>query len=184
MPILQQEPALYPEDLLQLASAGGADRRWWVFHTRPRQEKSLARQLFAMDVPFYLPLVTRDLLYRGRRVRSRVPLFAGYLFLYGTDEERILGLKGNRVSRVMATPDASSMVHDLLQIQRLIASKAPLTVEQRLSAGQTVQVRSGPFMGLVGTVISRRAETRLLVAVKFLQQGVSLEIDDFLLEPI
>ena len=38
--------------------------------------------------------------------------------------------------------------------------------------------------GLEGTVIHRRGKTRLLVAVKMLQQGVSLEIDDFQLEPL
>jgi len=44
-------------------------------------------------------------------------------------------------------------------------------------------VKAGPFAGLEGTVVVRRGETRLLVAVNFLQQGASVEIDDFVLEP-
>jgi hypothetical protein len=38
--------------------------------------------------------------------------------------------------------------------------------------------------GVEGTVLSRRGGTRLLVAVNFLQQGASVEIEDFLLEPL
>jgi hypothetical protein len=33
-----------------------------------------------------------------------------------------------------------------------------------------------------GTVIVRRGETRLLVCVNFLQQGASIEVQDYLLE--
>jgi len=33
-------------------------------------------------------------------------------------------------------------------------------------------------------VLVRRGETRLLVSINFLQQGASVEIDDFQLEPI
>jgi transcriptional antiterminator RfaH len=43
-------------------------------------------------------------------------------------------------------------------------------------------VRQGPFAGLEGTVTKRRGETRLLVSINFLQQGASVEIDDFMLD--
>jgi len=33
-------------------------------------------------------------------------------------------------------------------------------------------------------VLTRRGETRLLVRVNFIQKGASVEVDDFLLEPI
>jgi len=66
----------------------------------------------------------------------------------------------------------------------LIASGAPLTLESRLAPGDRVRVRRGPLVDLEGTVLSRRGQTRLLIAVNFLQQGASVEIDDFLLDPI
>ena len=47
-----------------------------------------------------------------------------------------------------------------------------------------MRVTTGSFAGDEGTVITRRGRNRLLVAVTLLQQGVSLEIDDFMLEPI
>jgi transcriptional antiterminator RfaH len=76
------------------------------------------------------------------------------------------------------------LVFDLRQFRRLIAANAPLTVESRLVPGRRVRVRQGAFAGVEGTVLKRRGETRLLVAINFLQQGASVEIDDFLLEPL
>jgi transcription antitermination factor NusG len=88
------------------------------------------------------------------------------------------------VTQTIAVDDASRLVADLSQIQRLIASRAPLTLEGRLLPGQRVRIHSGALAGLEGTILTRRRESRLLVAVRFLQQGVSVEVDDFILEPI
>ena len=65
-----------------------------------------------------------------------------------------------------------------------VLSDAPLTVERRLVPGNRVRVRHGPLAGIEGVVLTRRGNTQLLVAVNFLQQGASVEIDDYVLEPI
>ena len=74
------------------------------------------------------------------------------------------------------------LVSDLRAIWRLIHTEKPLTPEDRLEPGQPVRVRSGPLRGLEGTVIKRRGEERLLVAVRMLNQGASIEVEDVDLE--
>src|SRR4051794_17182902 len=71
MPVLPAEPEIYPLSLFteEAELSGGA---WWVLHTRPRQEKSLARELHAGRIPFYLPQVARRSLVRGRVLTSHV----------------------------------------------------------------------------------------------------------------
>lgn len=184
MPILEKEPDIFPADLLDDRPPSPADGVWWAVYTKARQEKAVARQLLQKRVAFYLPLVPKDHLFRGRKVRSFTPLFNGYVFLFGTESARVSTLATNRVSRILPVEDQQQLRADLTQIQRLIASDAPLTVERRLTPGQAVRIKSGPLSGLEGSVLSRRAQTRLLVTVSMLQQGVSVEIDDFLLEPI
>jgi transcriptional antiterminator RfaH len=93
-------------------------------------------------------------------------------------------MKTNRVSRLLPVGDPDRLLFDLRQLRQLIASGAPLTVESRLEPGDQVRVRHGPLAGLEGTVLTRRGKTRLLIAVDFLKQGASVEIDDFLLEPL
>jgi len=182
MPILAPEKSLYPDDLLD--DFHTEERRWWAVYTLARQEKSLARHLLAHKVPFYLPLVPKESLVRGKRVHSHVPLFGGYLFLYGSEEERVCSLTSNRISTILPVEDGVQLQRELADVRRLIEADAPLTVERRLVPGQPVRIKAGSMMGLEGTVIRYRGRTRLLVAVSFLQQGVSIEIDGFLLEPI
>lgn len=179
-------PCLYPDDLLsgnrQFDQAGSGDANWWMVYTKSRQEKSLAKQLFSRGVPFYLPLIKRRSLSRGRARISIVPLFTGYLFLYGTGAERLVALETNRVSSAVRVGEEGRLQKDLLRIADLIANDAPLTPESRLVAGQRVRVKSGPFVGHEGVVFQRHGKTRLMVIVDFMQQGVSMAIEDCYLE--
>mgnify|MGYP001246345528 CR=1 FL=1 len=184
MPILDAETSIYPNNLFSAADVDPSDRRWIASYTKSRQEKALARHLVGMRIPFYLPLVRKNNLIRGRRVQSLIPLFGGYVFLFGNETERVKSLMTNRISKMIEVDDQRLLSHDLRQIERLIHSDAPLTVESQLGPGRRVRIKNGSMMGLEGTVVSRRGETRLLVAVSFLHQGVSVEIDDFVLEPI
>lgn len=191
-PVVGGELSLYPEDLL-----GGIDdqqmegiedqetgRQWWVVYTKSRQEKALARSLRGYEIPFYLPLVEKTTVYRRSKLRSQVPLFGSYLFMFASPEERVVSLTTNRISRAIEVPEPEGLRHDLRQIFELIASGAPLTVENRLRPGARVRVRHGDLGGLEGTVVKRRGKARLIVHVNFLQQGASVEIDDYMLEPI
>jgi len=184
MPILGLETSIYPGNLLEEFSQTPADRQWWVVYTKARQEKALARHLLCREIPFYLPLVAKEQCIRARKVHSHIPLFGGYLFLYGTEHERVASLTTNRISTILPVADAELLRSDLRNVQHLIESDAPLTVERRLSPGQRVRVKAGSMMGMEGLILKRRGRTRLLVAVSFLQQGVSIEIDSFLVEPL
>jgi transcription antitermination factor NusG len=185
MPILEKETDLYPANLLdELATAGNKSRRWLAAYTKSRQEKALARQLEAMNVPFYLPLVPHVSVIRGRRVKSLLPLFMSYVFVFADEDERILTLSTQRITQLHCAHDSALMTTDLKNIRVLIESGTPLTVESRLEPGWRVRVKSGALMGMEGTVVCRRGCERLLVAVEFLQQGVSVEISDFQVEPL
>src|SRR5262245_52265608 len=129
MPILAPEPALYPETLFDTPSAHGPVRRWWVIHTKPRQEKSLARAMYDKGVPFFLPLISKRLVVRGRILRSFLPLFAGYIFVLADHDDQVVVLATRRAARCLDVPDQPRMWHDLRQIQQLIASGAPITPE-------------------------------------------------------
>ena len=186
MPILASETSLYPADLFDHAeSAADPDARWWALYSLPRQEKQLMRRLHVLQTPFYAPVVSKRSRSPSGRVRvSHVPLFSGYVFLYGSSVERHAAMTTNCVSRCLDVPDGRRLTLDLRAIHQLIASGEPLTPEARIEPGQIVRIRHGALMGLEGVVIRRANETRLLVAVNFLQRGASVLLDDCQLEPI
>jgi transcription antitermination factor NusG len=177
---------LFPEHLLdepgEIPAFEPGDRHWWVVYTKSRQEKSLARELLKYEVPFYLPQVKNTTIVKGRRRTTFMPLFTGYVFMLADEAERVRALTTNRISRTLNVEETEQLILDLRQIKRLIESDAPLTIERRLAPGQKVRIKQGALMGMEGTVLLRRGETRLLVAVNFLQQGASIEVQDYLLE--
>jgi transcriptional antiterminator RfaH len=192
MPILPQQRDLFPEDLLDrdeadpLAKGVAAEgAHWLAFYTLARREKDLMRKLETAAVPFYAPLVKRRVHTAGGRVRhSFVPLFAGYVFAPVDDEQRREVLGTNTVARWISVGDERMLVDDLRAIKRLIDSERPLTPEARIEPGQAVRVRSGPLRGVEGVVIKRRGSERLVVAVRLLNQGVSIELEDVDLERV
>ena len=184
MPILEAETRMYPDNLLRDAGTEGGNRSWWALMTRARQEKSVARHLLARKVPFYLPLIWKDNFIRGRQVRSHLPLFTNYLFLYGTPEERVTALQSNRLVHTLPVVEQSELLDDLRNIEQLILAGAPLAVESRMQPGRRVRIKAGSMRGVEGTVTKRRTQSRLLVAVRFIQTVVSVEIEDFMLEPL
>jgi transcription antitermination factor NusG len=184
MPVLAKETYRFPETLLESVDSIADGLQWMVVYTKPRQEKSLARDLLRQTIPFYLPLVKKHLQYGRRRIASFAPLFDGYLFMLGSEKDRSISWTTNRVLRILPVNDEERLITDLRQIERLIEANVPLTVESRLHAGMHVRVRSGLMVGVEGVILRRRGETRLLVSVNFLQQGASVEIEDFRLEAI
>jgi transcriptional antiterminator RfaH len=179
MPILEQEPDLFPADLLSGdGAAAGTGRAWSVLHTKPRQEKSLARELYRRAVPFYVPLVPRRSLIRGRAMTAYVPLFPGYLFLLANQPERLAALTTNRVVRALPVGNQEGLRHDLQQVQRLIASKQPLTLEGALIPGALVEISAGPLAGLKGKIRRGASGCRFVVEVDFIQQGASILVDE------
>jgi hypothetical protein len=184
MPVLALEQSVFPHDLLDTLAVEDTSRQWWVIYTKSRQEKALVRQLGVQDVPCYLPLVPKDHYNRGMRSCSHHPVFAGYVFLFGDEMERVQALKTNRVSRILPVNDGEELRADLCRVRDLIALDAPLTVERCLEPGQAVRIKHGSLAGLEGTIIQRRNTTRLLIAVRYLQQGISIQIDDFMVEPL
>src|SRR5262245_16456577 len=185
MPVLPAEPEVYPLDLFaEAALERAAGRAWWVLHTRPRQEKSLARYLHEQQVPYYLPQVRQRLRYARCQRTVYLPLFPGYLFLLAGKEGRLTALSSGRVARSLEVPDQDELWQDLRQVYRLIDSGASLTPEDRLRPGQAVEIRGGPLAGLRGTVLRTASGRRLLVQVNFIQRGASLEVEDLDLAPV
>ena len=142
MPILPAEPDLYPNDLWSEGeSATPGPGTWWCLHTKPRQEKATARYLRSREITYYLPqVVHEDRTPQGRKTRSVLPLFTSYLFLRGTEGDRLEALRGNRLVNILEVTDQGLLIHDLRQIHRMLLRRGGLA-EPVMPVG--ARVRSG-----------------------------------------
>ncbi|MGF1579454.1 MAG: transcription termination/antitermination NusG family protein [Gemmataceae bacterium] len=175
MPILDAEPMVYPESLFD-ESVDFPGREWLVFHVRPRQEKSLSRELHRWEIPYYLPQIRRSKLTRGRQSHSYIPLFPGYVFLLGTPDERIQALTTKRVVQHLSVPDQEAFRADLEQTAKLIATGLPIVQESKCVPGTRVRVCEGPLRGFIGVVERQGSGQRLVVWIDFIQQGASVTL--------
>ncbi len=181
MPILPAEVSVFPDALLE-ADAELSAGRWWVAHTRPRQEKALARDLLARQIAYYLPLRSKRTRVRGRLVPVHEPLFAGYVFLRAAPEQLVQALATRRVARHLDVADQDRLWADLRQLDRLLRSGLPVTPELALVPGAPVEIRSGPLAGLRGVIVRSVSGNRFIVQVDFIQRGASVLLEDHMLE--
>jgi transcriptional antiterminator RfaH len=185
MPILPAEPDLHPRDLWERKDMGSLDERWWCLHAKPRQEKAVARALKSRNVAYYLPQVIKvERTPQGRKIRSNVPLFTGYLFLLGDDFARLEALRTDRLVQVLEVYDQETLVHDLRQIHQMLASGLTVLPEPVMPVGARVRVKTGPLMGIVGTVIRRGKRDHFVAVVQFLGRGATVELEDWQVERI
>jgi transcription antitermination factor NusG len=185
MPVLAAEPHLYPNSLFDPgAFSDVSGRAWYVLHAKPRQEKSLARKLHGCGIPFYLPLISQARRIRGSLLISHLPLFPGYVFLLGDQEERLRALSTSAVVRSLNVSAQEKLWHDLTQINRMITSGAAIMPEDRLVPGELVEIRSGPLTGLRGKILERASGRRFLVEIDFIQRGASILVDGFSLAKV
>jgi transcription antitermination factor NusG len=160
--------------------AGG---KWFILHTRSRNEKALAADLERMEIPAFLPLVTQERYYGDRRVIVSVPLFPGYMFLHGSIDDAYAGDRTRRVAQIIQVKDQQRLDWELTNLALALDRQAPLDPYPFLKNGTRVEVKSGPFRGLQGLIEGRNGD-RLILEVEMLGQAVTLELHGALLDKI
>ncbi len=158
--------------------------RWWVLHTKARNEKALAADLKEKHIGHFLPLVRTQRKYGRRSVEVELPLFTGYMFLCGEENDRYEALTTKRVAKVLNVGDQERLRSDLIQIHLVITSDVPVDLYPGIRPGRRCRVRSGCLKGLEGVVLRRRKTCRVYVSVDALGQSAELEIDTSLIELI
>jgi transcriptional antiterminator RfaH len=158
--------------------------QWWVVHTKSRNEKALAHDLLGRKISYFLPMIWKVRRKSRRTIRSLLPLFGGYLFFCGTENDRVELLRTDRVANLIEVKDQQKLVSELQQIERAIRAGVPITPHKYLKEGQKCRVVAGPLMGLQGVVTGSPGATRLVLQVDMLGQAASVEIDVDMIEPV
>ena len=115
-------------------------------------------------------------------MRSLLPLFSGYLFFCGNENQRIELLRTNRVANVIEVKDQYKLLGELAQIEQALRAGAPVVPHKYIKAGQKCRVMAGPLLGLQGIVVQTKSATRLVLQVDMLGQAASVEIDIDMIE--
>ncbi len=180
---------LRPSDNLPMLSplAGSVSDlqgRWWVAHTKGRFEKAFARDMLNRGVGYFLPLRERVKITKGRKRRSLIPLFPSYVFFCGTEEDRYAAKTMNRLCQTIEVPEQTRLIRELSNIERVISDGAQLAPYPFATKGRRCRVKAGPFQGLEGIVVQWASLARLVLQIHVLGQGVALDIEADLIDPV
>jgi transcription antitermination factor NusG len=173
-------PMIWPE----VESVRDLVGQWWVAHTKSRNEKALAHDLMAKDVSYFLPMSLKVQRRSRRTFKSLLPVFAGYLFFCGSENDRVELLKTNRVANLLDVADQDKLVRELARFDQALRAGAPLTPHKYIAKGRWCRVIAGPLLGLEGIVVGHRGNARLVLQIDMLGQAASVEIDVDMIEPI
>jgi transcriptional antiterminator RfaH len=164
--------------------------RWYACYTRARHEKRVEAALRERGFDSYLPTFPRMRQWKDRRKQIAWPLFPGYVFgQFAVSElHRVVSIPG--LATIVRTNGQPVPVRfeELENVRRFAAALADVMVEPEVTpfvgVGEWVRVREGPFAGVCGIVLERRNRRRVLVGVEAIGQGLEVDIDMRLLEPI
>jgi transcription antitermination factor NusG len=165
-----------------LRSASDCSRVWHVLHVKSRQEKALARDLASLAIAGYLPLTRQIRFYGKRKVCRHVPLFGGYVFLYGRVADAHRACQTRRVVRILPVENQVRLARELEQMRRATVGGYNLEPHPYLLKGTQVSIRHGPLRGVEGIIETNSGRDRLVLSVAMLGTAASVEIDASIIE--
>lgn len=179
--INQNPESLFPENILSMSRD---DKRWRVAHTKSRREKILAHYLAGAQIGYFLPMVCRKQKSKNRIRNSYIPIFSGYVFFLADDFERLSALRSNHVARIIDAGDEVKLLEELTQIALVMAKGAQVYPYDFIAEGRWVRVKSGPLKDVVGRVVRKDRNYRLVLSVEIIMQSVAVAIDADQVEPV
>jgi transcriptional antiterminator NusG len=153
---------------------------WYVLHTRSRFEQVVFEGLERKSLEAFLPRMTVMSKRRDRRLKIRVPLFPGYVFVKSAlnPHERLEIVKTVGVVRLVGNRDGPVPVEDeaIDSLRIMVTGDNPIATGTRLKKGDRVMVVEGPFVGVIGTFVRYRGAGRVVVSVEALGQYAAVDV--------
>jgi transcription antitermination factor NusG len=159
--------------------------QWFAAYTTPRHEKAVTRQFGVRHIECFLPLYTSVKRWKnGCRVEVEQPLFPGYVFV---------NVQRRSSAKVLQVPGVISIVSSgrepsplsAREIESLRAGLPQLRYEPHpyLAAGEKVRIVAGALEGMVGVLVRRKNNFRVVLTLDLIMQSVAVEIGMEEIEP-
>ena len=160
--------------------------RWFAVYTAPRHERSVTRQFEVRQIEAFLPLYRSLRRWRnGCKVHVDQPLFRNYVFV---------SLERREYVRVLQTPGVLSLVGSgrepsALPTSEIEALRSGLPLREfephpYLAAGDRVRIHSGSLAGMVGVLVRKKNNFRVVLTLDHIMQSVAVEIGIDEIEPV
>lgn len=156
---------------------------WYCLAVFAKNEYAVQRETRDLGFQVFFPVQRRNRVIRRRKVQREYPLFPGYIFVMFDVKQDAWGdiletdgvidfLKGgDRPSRVPA-----SLVEHFMRAERAGAFDYTVPTSS-FKLGDDVEIKTGPFAGLIARIKNANAKKRVQIVLKILGGETTLSID-------
>jgi len=147
-------------------------KNWYVLYTKRNHEKKVVESLGKLGITAYCPMYETVRQWSDRKKKIKVPFINSCVFvnIEEANRDRVFNIIG--VVKYLFYLGKAAIVreHEIENFRILEANS--LNIKQiekiNLNEGDEVEVKSGPFEGLIATVISGSGKQRIIVNVEAL----------------
>ena len=153
-------------------------KKWFVLQTKPRKEKIVLQQIEQKKIEVYSPFIEKIRIWSDRKKKIQVPLFSGYVFIHGNENERIKAITDTiGAMKYIYFQKRPAVVSDMeIEIikQALLSPEKISIEEKRIKKGDLIVVSHGLFKGMKGYVNEFRGKYKLTVNLEELSYSFNI----------
>lgn len=158
--------------------------KWYVIHTRPRQEERALENLTRQGYKAWMPWLEVEKIREGRITKVIEPMFSRYLFIQldqvTTNWGPIRSTLG--VSKLVTFGNqAASISNEFVEILQ----RTPLQDSKHiLKQGDEVEIMQGPLKGVKGIFDQQDGELRAMILIELINQSHKVQVSMQELRPL
>lgn len=160
---------------------------WHVLYTSSMCEKKVAERLSIAGIEHYLPLCKTVKQWSDRKKKIEQPLIRSVVFVKASESElkavySIQGVKG--ILKFLGRP-AIVQEHEIQSLRILLQQEHVDVLEQvDIQSGDMVEVTYGPFKGMQACAIQLQNTMRLIIEIKNMGVGFSVNVPKSYVKPL
>jgi transcription antitermination factor NusG len=150
------------------------DKYWFALYTKPRGEFKAEEQLSSAGINNYLPIITRLKQWSDRKKKITEPLLRGYIFIYGDEHDRLVSVEQKAIVRCLFDGGRAARIPEwqIESIRTMLETESDIIVHNGIVPGAKVIIKTGPFEGIVGTIVSGKEGKSISVTIDLLNRSV------------
>ena len=171
-----------PRGLSLFPELTGKEESWFALYVQVNHEREVTNRLEQKEIGSFLPLMECWSKRKDRRKKVSVPMFRGYVFVRTVLDNYIHVhiLKTPGALKILGNSEGPLPIphFQIENLQTLLRSPDPLTLNPYLKEGNWVRVVRGPLAGCMGILLRHNPKKgRLIVSVDMICKSVSVELD-------
>jgi transcription antitermination factor NusG len=155
-------------------------KNWYAIYVRPRSEKKVAKVLSDVGIDHYLPLQRSLRKWSDRKKWIDMPLIPGYCFVHLDLADRLQVLTLPNVLQFVRFAGQPAMIqtpHIEFMKRMLSQTEVAFEISDHVpEPGQTVEIISGPMIGLQAEMVSEKGRSRIIVRLEALGNIIQVEV--------